>query len=181
MNFIIFDLEATCWADKRLNYAQEIIEIGALLVNRYGEVESTFNSFVKPIVHPYLSPFCIELTSIRQVDVERAPYFPEVIDDFQDWIGLFDDEEYLLASWGSFDKKMLIQDCKLHELEHDWVDHHINLKRQYQEIKRLRRPRGLQKAVKHEGFEFTGTAHRGIDDAENLAKVFAKYLDEWRF
>jgi len=181
VNFIIFDLEATCWATRNDTQIQEIIEIGALLINRYGEVESTFNSFIKPIVNPFLSAFCSELTSIRQVDIERAPYYPEVVEDFLDWIGYYDDEEYLLASWGNFDKRMLIQDCELHGIEADWVEPHINLKRQYQEIKRLRRPRGLKKAVKTEGFEFTGTAHRGIDDAENLAKVFAKYLDEWRY
>lgn len=181
MNFIVLDLEATCWGTKMPNQTQEIIEIGAILINSYGEAESSFNSFVKPIINPYLSGFCTDLTSIRQVDVERAPYFPEVIDDFMDWAGIFDDEDYILASWGSFDKKMLIQDCKLHDVEYDWVEQHINIKRQYQEIKRLHRPRGLRKTVTVEGFEFTGTAHRGIDDAENLAKVFAKYLDEWQY
>ena len=32
-----------------------------------------------------------------------------------------------------------------------------------------------------EGFEFTGTYHRGLSDAQNLAKVFVKYIDMWRF
>jgi inhibitor of KinA sporulation pathway (predicted exonuclease) len=84
VNFIIFDLEATCWAQRDDSQVQEIIEIGALLINRYGEAESTFNSFIKPIVNPFLSDFCTELTSIRQVDVGRAPYFPEAIEDFMD-------------------------------------------------------------------------------------------------
>ncbi len=181
MNFIVFDLEATCWKFKSPHHVQEIIEIGALKLNSYGEVISVFESFIKPMLHPYLSAFCTELTSIRQVDVERAPYFPEVIDDFMDWTGVFDEEDYILASWGDFDRKMLIQDCIQHEIEYDWAEQHINLKRQYQEIKRLNKPKGLRKTVTTEGFEFTGTAHRGIDDAENLAKVFAKYLDEWQY
>jgi inhibitor of KinA sporulation pathway (predicted exonuclease) len=65
-------------------------------------------------------------------------------------------------------------------MESDWVsDYHINLKRQYQEFKRLRRPRGLKRAVEKEGFEFTGIHHRGISDAENLAKIFIKHRDMW--
>lgn len=159
---------------------QEIIEIGALLISPYGEVEDVFNRFVRPVLHPYLSPFCRELTSINQSDVERAATFPTVIEAFQDWAGVFE-EDYLLCSWGSFDKLLLIQDCHLHHLEADWVDPHINLKEQYKEIKRLNRSRGLKSVVTSEGFEFTGTHHRAIDDAENLAKVFTKYLDEWRF
>ena len=75
---------------------------------------------------------------------------------------------------------MLIQDCELHDMDSDWVsEHHINLKRQYQELKRLRRPRGLKRAVEKEGFEFTGIHHRGISDAENLAKIFIKHRDMW--
>jgi 3'-5' exoribonuclease 1 len=64
VNFIIFDLEATCWAQRDDSQVQEIIEIGALLINRYGEAESTFNSFIKPIVNPFLSDFCTELTNM---------------------------------------------------------------------------------------------------------------------
>ena len=43
MNFIIFDLEATCWEGKPPNMVQETIEIGAVRINPYGEVEDTFN------------------------------------------------------------------------------------------------------------------------------------------
>ena len=180
MNFIVFDIEATCWEHQNGKQTQEIIEIGALLLDRYGEVRSSFNRFIKPILHPLLSPFCKELTTIEQYQIDRADTFPGVAEDFQDWAEVFD-EEYLLCSWGSFDKKMLIHDCKLHNMDYDWAEPHINLKQQYKEIKRIHRPRGLKKAVTSEGFEFTGTHHRGIDDAENLAKIFAKYLDMWRY
>ena len=87
----------------------------------------------------------------------------------------------MLCSWGSFDKKMLIMDCKLHKLEYEWLESHINIKKQYQDFKRLHRPCGLKAAVKKEGFEFTGIHHRGISDAENLAKVFMKHLDVWQY
>ena len=159
---------------------QEIIEIGAFRLNRYGEVEGEFNCFVRPVLNPYLSPFCQELTSIRQSDVDRARTFPGAMESFQDWALIFE-EEYLLCSWGNFDKIMLIQDCRLHGVEDDWVEPHINIKRQYQEIRGLRRPRGLKSSVKAEGFEFTGTHHRAIDDAANLAKIFRRHLDEWQF
>lgn len=180
MNFIIYDLEATCWEGRPPSKVQEIIEIGALRFNRYGELKGTFNRFIRPILNPYLSAFCQELTSIEQTDVNRAETFPSVVEDFQDWAEIFD-EDYILCSWGSFDQKMLIQDCQLHDMEYDWVEPHINLKRQYHEIKRLRRMRGLKMSVTNEGFEFTGVHHRGISDAQNLAKIFTKYLDEWRF
>ena len=180
MNFIIYDLEATCWKGRPPGETQETIEIGAVHINSYGEELGSYNRFIRPMVNPILSPFCRELTSISQEDVNRAERFPTVIEEFQDWIGIFD-EDYLLCSWGNFDKIMLERDCELHKLPAEWLDAHINLKKQYHAMKRLRRPFGLKKAVVKEGFEFTGIHHRGISDAENLAKVFTKYVDEWQY
>jgi inhibitor of KinA sporulation pathway (predicted exonuclease) len=180
LNFIIFDLEATCWEGRPEHLVQEIIEIGAVRLNRFGEIEDVFNSFVQPVLHPTLSVFCRQLTTIDQRDIDRSQTFPQVIDAFQDWGDIFY-EEYLLCSWGNFDKRMLVQDCKLHGLEHDWAERHINLKQQYHEIRKLRRTRGLRSSLEREGFEFEGTQHRGIDDARNLAKLFNKYVDEWVF
>lgn len=180
MNFIVFDLEATCWEGRPDGMVQEIIEIGAVRLNRFGEVEDVFNRFVQPVINPTLSLFCRQLTNIDQRDIDRSRTFPDVIDEFQDWADIFY-EDYLLCSWGNFDKRMFIQDCKLHELEYEWAEDHINLKRQYHEIRRLRKARGLQYTLEKEGFEFEGTAHRGIDDAKNLVKIFVKYLDEWMY
>jgi len=180
MNFIVFDLEATCWDGKPEQMVQEIIEIGAFRLNRFGEVEDSFCQFVRPVVNPTLSMFCRNLTNIDQKDVDRGGLFPKVIDEFQDWADIFY-EEYLLCSWGNFDRRMLIQDCQLHNLEYDWAKVHINLKQQYKEIRKLKKARGLKAAVEREGFEFDGKAHRALDDARNLVKIFVKYLDEWRY
>lgn len=180
MNFIIYDLEATCWRGRPPHGVQEVIEIGAFKVNQYGEVLSSFNSFIKPKVNPLLSGFCQYLTSIQQKDVDRAEMFPDVVERFQDWIGIFD-EDYLMCSWGKFDKQLLSNDCDLHDLDSDWLEYHTNLKAQYHNIKGMVKYTGLKNTVKREGFEFTGMHHRAIADAENLTKIFLKYLDEWRY
>ena len=180
MNYIIYDLECTCWQHRPPEMVMETIEIGACLLNEFGELEDSFCRFVRPKIHPVLSDFCQKLTSITQIDVNRADKFEYVIEDFKRWIGV-SSEEYLLCSWGGFDKTQLIKDCTLHDLEHEWLQKHINLKDQYQKFRRLDQPIGLKKAVIREGFEFTGIHHRGISDAENLAKIFSKNLDVWQF
>ncbi len=180
MNFIVFDLEATCWRGRPPSMVQETIEIGAVKVNRYGEVLGSFNEFIIPVINPLLSSFCTELTSIEQRTVERAQKFPVIIEEFMDWAEIYE-SDYLLVSWGSFDQKMLIQDCKLHKIEYDWLDPYANLKRHYQQLRKLKNPKGLKLAVESEGFDFDGDHHRGIDDALNLAKIFIKLLDDWSF
>ena len=95
-----------------------------------------------------------------------------------DWIDV-EGEEYCLISWGKYDKTQLVQDCELHKLDTDWLEYHYNLKPAYKQIKNLKDEPGLKKAVKLEGFEFTGIHHRAISDAENTAKVFIKFFGEW--
>ncbi len=179
MNYIVFDLEATCWQSHQRYKEQETIEIGAFLVNPYGEVLRSYNRFIQPILHPRLSAYCTELTTIKQENVDRARKFGKVIEEFQDWADIFE-ENYMLCSWGGFDQKILIHDCELHDIECDWLEHFIDLKQQYREIKRLKKPIGLKAAIRHEGHEFDGAHHRAISDAENLVKIFVDYLDEWR-
>jgi 3'-5' exoribonuclease 1 len=178
MNYIVYDLEATCWENTPAGYVQEIIEIGAFRLNHFGEIRGKFNRFIRPVVHPTLSPFCRNLTTISQDDVNRAATFPTVIEEFMDWARI-GEEDYVLCSWGNFDHRMLAHDCKLHRLENDWTQHHVNLKEQYRVMKRLRNGIGLRRAVENEGILFTGLHHRGISDAENLVKLFLKYLGSW--
>lgn len=156
----------------------EIIEIGAVMVSPLGEVKADFCKFVKPHVNPKLSGFCKKLTSISQENVDRADKYPKVIDQFQEWIDIYD-EDYLLCSWGAYDKVMLTDNCKLHDMDIDWLDHHTDLKKQYHTIKGEHKLTGLKNTIRKEGFEFTGIHHRAIADAENLAKIFIKYVDEW--
>ncbi len=179
-NYIVFDLEATCWKTSEADYIQETIEIGAFRINEFGVVRGKFNRFVRPVIHPTLSRFCIDLTNIEQIDINRADTFPVVLDEFIDWARI-GKEEHILCSWGSFDRKMLQSDCRLHKLNSDWVENHINLKAQYMSIKGSKKSIGLLKAIERENIIFTGWHHRGISDAENLTKLFLKYMDRWQF
>jgi inhibitor of KinA sporulation pathway (predicted exonuclease) len=177
MNYIIIDFEASCWKFPKPPEEQEIIEIGALRLDRFGLVIDKFESFVKPIIHPVLSHFCIQLTGILQKDIENASSFPTVYNKLLDWLERYPD--FRLASWGAFDENLLRNNCELHNLDIFWTYEFINIKKQYSFIHNLSKPIGLKKAVELEKFEFEGNHHRAFDDAYNTAKIFGKYLDEW--
>lgn len=159
---------------------QETIEIGACALDAYGKQTGTFSRLVKPLLHPRMSHFCQNLTGIDQSELNRARDFRRVIREFQEWIGV-DDEDYLLASWGDFDRVQLIADCKIHKQEDYWLEEHIDLRKQYQEIRKLPKKRGLKAAVKHEGFSWEGTQHEALVDAENTTKIFQAMIDMWRY
>lgn len=178
MKYIIVDLEATCW-ERRDKQPNEIIEIGAVCINEEKQIISEFNSFVKPTVHTMLSDFCTELTSITQEQVDNAQLFPIVLEQFQDWMYSFG-EEYLLCSWGFYDRVQFKNDCELHGLAVGWLEDHISLKHQYAVIRQTR-SMGMKNALKNEKITLEGIHHRGIDDAKNIAKIFIKLFDKWNF
>lgn len=158
MNYIIFDIEATCWKGSPPSMIQETIEIGALKCSYYGDNLGEFSRFIKPKYNPELSLFCRQLTKIDQERIDRASNFESVIHDFMDWIDIYD-ENYMLCSWGGFDKKQLISESEIYDLDTEWLENHINVKSQYKELRKLNSAKGLSKALAIEGFEFTGTPH----------------------
>ena len=178
MKYIIVDLEATCWEERKGQ--NEIIEIGAVMVDESGTIISEFEQFVKPILNPILSDFCTQLTSITQEQVDNAPNFPEAVQLFRDWIGVGKDD-YLLCSWGFYDRSQFAHDCKIHGIDKDWLKKHISVKHQHASLKGRAKGFGMKRALEEEGFALDGTHHRGIDDARNIAKIFLKYFREWKF
>ncbi len=146
----------------------ETIEIGAVVVERESlEPVDEFSTFVQPVRHPVLTEFCTALTSIRQRDVEHAPLFPEAIEQLTRFIG---PRKVLFASWGQYDKNQLAQDATHHRVELR-LRHHLNLKVEFSARVGSTKKFGLGEALDHVGLTFEGTAHRGIDDARNIARL----------
>ena len=180
MNYIVFDLEATCLKERKPDFRNETIEIGAVKYI-YGQnvlhAIDIFSMFIKPYLNPNLSDFCMELTTIKQSNVDSAPYFPGVINKFQEWIG----SEYLLCSWGDYDKKQFVNDCILHGLDYTWTQDHFNLKADFSRILNLNKQVGMKRALDICHIPLDGIHHRGIDDAMNIANIFTKYFKQWSF
>jgi inhibitor of KinA sporulation pathway (predicted exonuclease) len=174
LNYIIVDLEATCWEVGTSVERQEIIEIGAVRLREPGmEREDTFARFVRPALEPRLTTFCTELTGIRQQDIEGAPLFAEVFAEFVAWIGL---EPFRLVSWGAYDLKQFAVECDRQACPLPATfSNHLNLKAAFGVI-RGNRPCGMAKAMAVTGLLLEGRHHRALDDAMNIAKLAAMIL-----
>lgn len=171
MTHIIVDFEATCCDQNTFPRDEmEIIEIGAVALDGNGpHIVDEFQSFIRPVRNPQLTTFCTLLTSITQEMVDTAETFPMVIKQFASWLNKFDNP--LFCSWGNYDKKQLIQDCEFHNVTYPFSDDHLNIKALFAQKQDLKRGVGLGRALRFAGFAFNGTAHRGIDDARNMARL----------
>jgi 3'-5' exoribonuclease 1 len=152
--YLIVDLEATCSNIGEVpRNEMEIIEIGAVIQDsRTFEVESEFQTFVRPVRYPLLTRFCIQLTGIEQHDVADAPPFATALKAMQEWMHGFDDA--LFCSWGDYDRHQFLQDCEYHELAYPFLSGHLNLKRAFSESMNLRKKFGIDGALRYLGLEF---------------------------
>jgi inhibitor of KinA sporulation pathway (predicted exonuclease) len=178
---VIFDLEATCW-ENRKGRQNEIIEIGAVRIAREtGTVIDTFEMFIKPRENPVLSEFCKELTTIRQKDIDLGYDFVPAMFQFNKWLEEYDDD--YIMSWGYYDKNQILREstdknADIIEIETKLVNKHLNIKNQFAHIYKVKRC-GLKKALKILKLDFDGTHHRGIDDSENIAKIYRQIKDKF--
>lgn len=184
MNYVVCDLELTCWGDDQPQLrdlqwdVSEIIEIGAVKLDDQYQVIDEFDTFVCPVRFPDLTDFCKQLTGISQYQVDQAPFFEEAIDLFSQWA---DFDQSAFVSWGN-DAGAIRRLCEDFDCPYPikifidageefrvWAKGHPG--------KYSTRGYGLAKACYDLDFEFEGRAHRGIDDARMTAKIFAHIRD----
>lgn len=169
---LIIDLEATCDEGDGIPADQmEIIEIGAVWATAEGKVLDEFQSLVRPVVRPQLTPFCRQLVCIDQVEVDGADLFPTVAARLASFAQLHRDGEMTWGSWGQFDAKQLTRDCERHGAVHPLQGfNHVNLKRRFAKARKIKEA-GMARALQMVGLALDGAHHRGLDDARNIAKL----------
>lgn len=112
---IILDTEYTAWPGSaehswnRPNEYKELVQIGAILAdtNHFAEIDN-INLFVKPVKNPALSDYFIDLTGIKQKDVdENGISLKEAVLKFSSWC-----DSHQVYSYGG-DEQIIEENCKL--------------------------------------------------------------------
>lgn len=165
--YLVVDLEATC--DQPESFPRdesEIIEIGAVLVDPDTLApQDEFQTFVRPVLHPTLTAFCTELTSITQDQVQHAPMLRKALDALRRWLP----QPVTLASWGAYDRNQFRRESQRKRITLPWDQQHLNVKEAF--AKRVGQRMGVGQALRRLGLRFEGTPHRGIDDARNIVRL----------
>lgn len=174
-DYLVIDLEATCDNSGSVpRHEMEIIEIGAVLVDGHTlQPVEEFQTFVRPVRHPVLTAFCLELTSITQDEVDAAPGFVEAIGALERFMVKYarGGPPPLFCSWGNYDKGQFGLDARQHDVKLPFGRDHLNLKQAYSLALGTTKRFGMARALRRVGIVLEGTHHRGIDDARNIAKL----------
>eukprot|EP00118_Oscarella_pearsei_P004738 m.20718 g.20718 ORF g.20718 m.20718 type:complete len:216 (+) comp28067_c0_seq2:127-774(+) len=180
--FLALDFEATCDEPKNPS-PQEIIEFSAILLNSTTLKTEEFHSFVQPASHPILTAFCKKLTGIEQEQINGQPKFPEVLQTFDQWLkehNLLDStSKFCFVTCGNWDiNGSLFFECKHLALDvPSYFRKWINIKKLFKVTFKLREPpKTLRSMLDQLKLEPEGQRNSGIDDAKNIAKIFAELL-----
>ncbi|KAM5228312.1 ERI1 exoribonuclease 2 [Ctenodactylus gundi] len=193
---IVIDFESTCWNDGKNHSGQEIIEFPAVLLNTStGDIESEFHAYVQPQEHPILSEFCMELTGIKQVQVDEGVPLKICLSQFCKWIQKMQQQKKFIffpgvsepstsevklcafVTWSDWDLGVCLEyECKRKQLLkpvflNSWIDLRATYKLFYR-----RKPKGLSGALQEVGIEFSGREHSGLDDSRNTALLAWKMI-----
>ncbi|KAA0874782.1 3'-5' exonuclease [Nitrincola tapanii] len=175
---LIVDLEATCWENqiapsgsRQSVHEMEIIELGCVVATCAGVILESRSFLVRPQINPILSPFCQQLTSIKQMMVDQAPVFAEVVPEVDAWLRSWPDLR-LWASWGNYDRRHIAAQSAREDCMPTFMRlPHLNLKSLWKMTTGERKHNGLGAALKFHALTFEGQPHRGIDDARNMARL----------
>lgn len=175
---IVVDVESTCWDQKTPNRLQksEIIEIGICVIDLLTlSIESSEGVFVLP-QNSTLSQFCTDMTTITQKMLdENGIALSEACSLLRD---KYNTNNRLWISWGDYDRRQFDRQCKnpCYQAKYPFGPTHLNLKNLFAIELGLSREIGMDEALKLLGIELEGTHHRGMDDAQNIAKIACKLL-----
>ena len=171
---LVIDVEATCWeGDPPAGQTSEIIEIGLCLLDvATGERSAPRAIMIQP-QQSTLSEFCIQLTTIT----------PEMLADGIDFTAActllreaYRSHQRTWASYGDYDRLQFMKQCEQSDVAYPFGPTHINVKNLLALQLGLKREVGLASGTRLLGLPFEGTAHRGVDDAWNIAAVLARVL-----
>ena len=169
---LVIDLECTCWENNEPpeGQQQEIIEIGICTLHMESlERLDRHCIFVRPEVST-VSPFCTELTSITPDQVVDGTSFADACSFLHKELH---SKDRMWASYGDFDRRHFEMQCHRTGVPYPFGPTHLNVKNLFALMHGLPRELGLNEALDYLGLEREGTAHRGVDDAWNIAALLA--------
>jgi len=175
---VVLDVEM-CRVPSRIQkypYKNEIIQIGAVMLNDSYEIIDKYSTYVRPR-YGRIDNYILSLTGISERTIKNAPDIEDALGEMIQWIG---DKEAVFYSWSTTDYFQIRKEIQLKCQEdakwtrilaqENWIDYQRKLG------ERLDSPRLLKltEALNLTEISTEGRMHDGLDDAYNTARMIAK-------
>ncbi len=180
-SFVITDFEWTSWKgnysgknlekEKRHRWQKkEIIQIGAIKVNKNFKIEKKLNVYIKPVFNPVLSNYIQDLTGLKQSLIDKKGIKFEIA--YKMFLNFT--ENKLIVSNGD-DGNVLKLNLKYHNIKNKYSDI-FNIKSIFKN--RYKIPKNILHSTiihSHFGYKlYSKKFHNPIEDCKNILKVIKK-------
>ena len=164
---------------------QEIIEIGAIMLDESLTEISSFKRYVKPQYSKHISRKIIELTGITDNYLFGCKKLETEINAFAEWCLSFDDE-IIVYAWSENDLSQINHEfflkgislnLDMQKVVENWRDLQVS----YDAAVGARKPTSLTRALESLGIYFEGHMHDAVDDSRNTATIFRELSDPEEF
>jgi inhibitor of KinA sporulation pathway (predicted exonuclease) len=175
--FLVVNIETTCDLNQRLD-PQEVIELSvvALDPNTLSTI-ADFQRFVRPEVHPELSPFCVAETGIGQAYIDQSEVLEDVLEELSQWVEELTANSELIQvfSFTHSQLQVLKQQAQDEELDLPiWLETWVNLCATFKKHFQIKGFQTLDKALAYLGTttdESGEPEHTGLAKAHNATKL----------
>ncbi len=189
MKYIIIDLEMNPiiykFKKERQICKNEIVEIGAIMIDELLQKIAQFRQFVKPEYNDIGKRY-EKLTGVTNELVATAPHFRVAMDCFSQWQKEnSENDDIAVYAWSENDRRQIDQEMRLKEIAAEQYDlmnaPWYDLQKEYCTMLGLTRMITLEAAVGAMGEAFVGRMHDALWDAENTARIFTLSRDAENF
>lgn len=164
----------------------EVIEIGAVMLDDNFTEIAAFRTYVKPVLNSGITKKIRKLTGINDEMVANAPEFETAFKMFTNWCnGTGDDIK--IHAWSDSDYLQIIKEIKIKGYEPDKderaliSDNWDDFQAKFDERLRFENQIKLSTALNMAGIPFEGREHDALDDARNTAELLKVFSDEELF
>lgn len=184
MEFIIFDLE---WNSVKKpddgKFINEIIEIGAVLLNEQLQETDSFSALIRPSISEKLNSYVKSLTHIQEDQLKNQPDFLTVIQHFKRWASR---KNCVFLSWSNTDLHVLAENynCFLHQHTVDFIRQYADLQKYVSLFVKTENNNqvSLSAAAEQLGIDTqTFALHRALDDCRLCAVLLRQTYQKKRF
>lgn len=151
----------------------EIIEIGAVKVDRYMKILDSMKVYIKPTAFPIMNPSIIEITKIDdELLSNEGVTFREALERLK---GMFDESD-ILCSWAKDDVAELIRNAKYHNYNDlKWLNSYLDIQEYATKVLGHRKALGLKNALDELRIKVDNTKlHDALNDSLYTVEVLRR-------
>lgn len=190
MNYVIIDLEFNNMREidkyypnyynehpeyENIKCPNEIIEIGAIKLDRTMKQMDTFKVYIKPEIFSVLNPRITEITGIETKDLDEGTNFYNAMEMFINFVG----QDVIIGSWAKDDIAELIRNADYYNYKKlDWLKEYIDIQEYCTKVLAQKKPISLKNALDRFYIRINKDLHDALNDAVYTAEVFKRIYND---